>query len=334
MAFKCFFKRSIFVGAWWLCGFTHAQSVQTVEGAIPLREVGWALEHEHLLVDFVGASAYSRNRWNEDSAVVRILPFLLQAKSAGVKTLFDCTPNFLGRDARLLLRLARESGVQLVTNTGLYGGSDNKFLPAYAFEETAEQLAVRWMNEYRNGLDGTTVKPGFMKISVNPGPLSDISKKLITAAALAHLATGLSIASHTGPAVPALEQLDILQANGVRPEAFVWVHAQNERQIQKFVDVARYGAWVSLDGVGDDNIAWHVEVLGMMKKERLLKRVLISHDAGWFDPAQPRGGQFRPFTAIFEKLIPALKQAGFSGKEIQLLLQENPAQAYAVRIRK
>jgi phosphotriesterase-related protein len=173
-----------------------------------------------------------------------------------------------------------------------------------------------------------------MKISVNPGPLSDISKKLITAAALAHLATGLSIASHTGPAVPALEQLDILQANGVRPEAFVWVHAQNERQIQKFVDVARYGAWVSLDGVGDDNIAWHVEVLGMMKKERLLKRVLISHDAGWFDPAQPRGGQFRPFTAIFEKLIPALKQAGFSGKEIQLLLQENPAQAYAVRIRK
>jgi phosphotriesterase-related protein len=313
----------------WVLAAQHR--VVTVQGEIPAKKVGLALEHEHLLVDFVGAKDYSRNRWNEDEAVAKILPHLKEAKNRGVQTLFDCTPNFLGRDPRLLLRLAQASGVQLVTNTGLYGGSDNKFLPAYAFEETAGQLAARWQAEFEKGLEGTAVRPGFMKISVNPGPLSDISKKLITAAAYTHLATGLAIASHTGPAVPALEQLAILQDLGVAADAFIWVHAQNERQIQKFVDVARLGAWVSLDGVNDENTNWYVEVLTMMKREKLLHRVLISHDAGWFDPAQPGGGTFRPFTALFDKLMPALKAAGFTKKDLRVLLHDNPARAYALR---
>jgi phosphotriesterase-related protein len=57
---------------------------------------------------------------------------------------------------------------------------------------------------------------------------------------------------------------------------------------------------------------------------------LISHDAGWFDPGKPDGGTFRPFTAIFQKLIPALRATGFTQKEIDLLLIKNPAKAYAV----
>jgi phosphotriesterase-related protein len=73
-----------------------------------------------------------------------------------------------------------------------------------------------------------------------------------------------------------------------------------------------------------------VDVLSLLKKENLLHRVLISQDAGWFDPGKPEGGEFRPFTTIFKKLIPALKQAGFSQHDIDQLLITNPATAYAV----
>lgn len=317
-----------------LAASTQAQHrLLTVTGFVDSKEVGFTLPHEHLLVDFVGAKEYGRSRWNEDEAFSKILPHLLDAKQRGLKTLVDCTPNYLGRDARLLFRLAGASGVQLVTNTALYGGSDNKFLPPYAFSETAEQLAARWVAEFETGIDGTAVRPGFMKISVNPGPLSEISKKLITAAAYTHLATGLTIASHTGPAQPALQQLDILNALGVKPEAFIWVHAQNERQIQKFVDLARMGAWVSLDGVAEENVSWYVEVLMMLKKERLLSRVLVSHDAGWFDPAQPGGGIFRSFTTVFDKLVPALRGAGFTRKDVQQIFERNPARAYSIKLR-
>lgn len=309
-----------------------AQTIISVTGNMPASKVGVSLSHEHLLVDFIGAEKYAHS-WNEEVAFNKILPFLKEAKEAGVQTLFDCTPNYLGRDAKLLKRLSIISNVKIITNTGLYGGSDNKFLPAYAFTESAEQLSQRWITEFENGIDGTTVRPGFMKISVNPGPLSDISKKLITAAAITHKATGLTIASHTGPALPAFEQLEILKQQGVSPEAFIWVHAQNEKQSQKFIDIAILGAWVSLDGVNDENIPWYVDVLSLLKKENLLHRVLISHDAGWFDPAQSDGGEFRPFTTIFHKLIPALKQVGFTEHDIDQLLITNPATAYSVTIR-
>jgi phosphotriesterase-related protein len=308
----------------------QAQTILSVTGNIPSSKAGITLSHEHLLVDFIGADKYSRSRWKEEEAFIKILPYLKEVKNAGVQTLFDCTPNFLGRDAKLLLRLSQASNINIVTNTGLYGGSDNKYLPAYAFTESAEQLAQRWITEYEKGIDGTSVKPGFIKTSVNPGTLSEVSKKLITAAALTHKATGLTIASHTGPAIPALEQLDLLKQLGVKPSAFIWVHAQNEKQHQNFTVFARLGGWVSLDGVNDDNIPWYVDVLTLLKNEELLHRVLISHDAGWFDPGKPEGGSFRPFTAIFQKLIPDLKAAGFTQKEIDLLLIKNPAKAYAV----
>ena len=54
-----------------------------------------------------------------------------------------------------------------------------------------------------------------MKISVNPGNLTPISQKLVRAAAIAHLRTGLVIASHTGPAIAALEEIEILKQEGV-----------------------------------------------------------------------------------------------------------------------
>jgi len=305
----------------------------SVTGNIPTSKTGVTLAHEHLLVDFIGAENYSHSRWKEDEAFNKILPFLKEAKEAGVQTLFDCTPNFLGRDAKLLLRLSNAANVNIITNTGLYGGSDNKYLPAYAFKESAEQLAQRWISEFEKGIDGTSVRPGFMKISVNPGPLSEISKKLITAAAISHKATGLTIASHTGPAIPALEQIEILKQQGVRADAFIWVHAQNEEQDQKFVDIARSGAWVSLDGVNEENIQRYADMLSLLKKENLLHHVLISHDAGWFDPGKPDGGTFRPFTTIFKKLIPSLEAAGFTQKEIDQLLIINPAVAYSVSLR-
>ena len=95
--------------------------------------------------------------------------------------------------------------------------------------------------------------------------------------------------------------LEILKQLGVRPDAFIWVHAQNEKQTQTFIDVAKSGAWVSLDGVNDENIQWYVDRLSLLKKEKLLHHVLISHDAGWFDPGKPDGGTFRPFTTISHK---------------------------------
>ncbi|MEX2232433.1 MAG: phosphotriesterase [Cyclobacteriaceae bacterium] len=308
--------------------------VMTVTGMIDSSAMRNTLAHEHILVDFIGAEEINPPRWDRDEVIKKVLPYLEEAKNSGCHTLVDCTPNYLGRDVVLLKQLSEKSGLYIVTNTGYYGGSDNKFLPAHTFSETADQLARRWINEWKNGIDGTPIKPGFMKISVNPSNLSDVSRKLIDAAAHTHLKTGLTIASHTGPAVAAFEQLEILKSHRIDPAAFIWVHAQNETDNDQYVRAAREGAWVSLDGLSSDNVQDYIQKLLFLKKEKCLHKILLSHDAGWYDPGKADGGDFREYTVLFKKLIPALELEGFVESEILELIQKNTANAFSIGVKK
>lgn len=310
------------------------RTVMSVTGPINAGDLGTSLIHEHILVDFIGAAKYDPQRWNDDDVTKKVLPYLNEVKKTGCKTIVDCTPNYLGRDVQLLQRLSRESGLSIITNTGYYGGSDEKFLPPQVFTESPDELAARWTTEWENGIDGTGIKPGFMKISVNPGSLSVASRKLVEAAAKTHLRTGLTIASHTGPGIAAFEEIDILKSQGVSPDAFIWVHAQSEKNFDEYVRAVRIGTWVSLDGVGDSNIQQYAENLLRLKKENSLHRILISHDAGWYEPGKPDGGNFRGYTTIFDKLIPSLKEKGFNKKDIDQLLVVNPREAFSIRVRK
>lgn len=313
---------------------TKGLVIMTVRGPVDATSIGNTLVHEHLLVDFIGAKLINNERWNKDEVMDKVLPFLDEIKLAGCKTFIDCTPNYLGRDVVLLERLSSTAGMNIITNTGYYGGSDNKFLPDHAFTETADALANRWINEWKFGIDKTGIKPGFIKTSVNPGPLTDISKKLINAAAITHLKTGLTIASHTGPAVPAMEQIEILKKGKISPSAFIWVHAQTETDRSYFVKAAKDGAWISLDGLSDDNVSAYADHVEFMKNEKLLDRVLISHDAGWYEPGKPGGGNFRGYTTLFSKLLPELKKRNITQSEIDTLIHHNPKNAFTVAVRR
>lgn len=306
----------------------------TVKGPIDPSNMGNTLIHEHILVDFIGAKLIKSERWNRDEVADKVLPYLDELKAAGFLTFIDCTPNYLGRDVVLLERLSSDTRLNIITNTGYYGGQDQKFLPENAFTDTADALAAKWTNEFKFGIDKTGIKPGFIKISVNPATLSDISKKLIKAAALTHLKTGLTIASHTGPAIPALEQIEIVKGQKIDPSAFIWVHAQNENDKSHYITAAKQGAWVSLDGLSDDNVQDYVDRLSFMKKENLLNRTLVSHDAGWYEPGKPGGGNFRGYMTLSNKLIPALKQSDFSDADIRMLILENPKNAFTIGFRR
>ena len=56
----------------------------------------------------------------------------------------------------------------------------------------------------------------------------------------------------------------------------------------------------------------------------LLGRVLVSQDAGWFHVGEPNGGTFRPFTTMFERFLPMLRERGLSAAEKRQLIVDNP----------
>lgn len=302
--------------------------IHSVTDSIAVESIGLTLVHEHMLVDFIGADSVSPERYSRDEVIAKVLPYLMEVKKYGVKTIFDCTPSYLAKDPLLLRELSEKSGITLITNTGFYGAVGGKYIPDFVFEENAAQLAERWISEYQNGIDQTGIKPGFIKISVNEeDPLLEVDAKLVRAAGITHENTGLLIYSHTGTWNTAKQEVEILQKMGIDPSAFVWVHAQAEQDFQNYLTAAQLGVWISLDGIG-----WGLEEyedrLVFAKENGILEHVLISHDAGWFDPSKPDGGDFVPFTNIFEKLMPALNAKGFEEADWKLLLEENPKRAF------
>jgi phosphotriesterase-related protein len=310
--------------AWQPAGPASPARVQTVLGPVWPVTLGRTLIHEHLLVDFIGAAAVSRSRYDRDEVFARARPFLEQARAKGLHTLVECTPMWLGRDLELLRRLSQASGVAIVTNTGYYGAANDKFLPPHAFTESAEALSARWIAEAKDGIENTGIRPGFMKIGVDAGRLSEVDAKLVRAAALTYQATGLRIHSHTGDGVAAIAQLDLLESLRVPADAFVWVHAQNEKNLGVHVAAARRGAWVEFDGVSDVSLDEHAALVLHMRAEGLMGRVLVSHDAGWYHVGEPNGGEFRPFTTLFDQFLPLLRRAGLSGAEERQLIVNNP----------
>ncbi|MEP0712161.1 phosphotriesterase [Algoriphagus sp.] len=310
---------------------SSSTSINTVTGSIPIDSIGLTLIHEHMLVDFIGADSVSPDRYTSAQVIAKVLPYLLEVKKYGVKTIFDCTPSYLAKDPLLLKKLSEQSGIQLITNTGFYGAVEGKYLPDFAFTESAEQLSRRWIVEFENGIEETGIKPGFIKISVNEeSPLREVDAKLVKAAGLTFKETGLNIYSHTGTWKTAKQEVAILEEMGVDPSAFVWVHAQAEQDFQNYLEAAKRGIWISWDGIGW-SIDEYVERLLFAKENGFLDQVLISHDAGWYDPAKPDGGDFLPFTNIFVMLMPSLNAKGFGESDWKMLLEENPRSAFGIR---
>ena len=306
--------------------------ILTVTGKMDLDTTLVWLSHEHILVDFIGADSIKPNSWNQTEIEAEVLPYLKELKKHKVDVFVDATPNFLGREVGLLKSLSERTGLRIITNTGLYGARNNKFIPEYAKDLSAEELAALWIEEYENGISGSSVRPGFIKISVDDTlPLHPYHKKLVKAAAITHKATGLAIASHTGKAAALWPQLEILKNSGVDPSAFIWIHAQAEDDYGEFLKAAHSGCWISLDGMGWE-LEKHIEKVRYAKENNFLDRVLISHDAGWYDP-QKDVQEIQPYTAIFTEVYPRLKASGFTEGEWNQLISINPAEAFQIKIR-
>src|SRR5690349_5167322 len=71
------------------------------------------LVHEHVLVNF------ARAKYDPDTVFNLVKPKIDAVVKLGCKRFQDCTPNFIGRDAKLLRRLQDACGVEIWTNTGL-----------------------------------------------------------------------------------------------------------------------------------------------------------------------------------------------------------------------
>ena len=314
--------------------------VMTVRGAIDPSELGLCLAHEHIVHRF-GDDPAEPPSYDQGAVIERVLSYLKYVKTLGARSIVDCNAMYFGRDPELLKELSEASGLHIVTNTGYYAASEDRYVPVHAHRESAERIARYWIEEFEKGIQSTGVRPGFIKCAVDPGPLSEIDAKLVRAAAITHRETGLTMAVHTGNNPDAVdEQLTILQEEGVRPEAWMWTHAQNVKAGGDLVRAAKRGGWISLDHLrvpyyengkkmDSSTVEKHFEPLNELKANGLADRAVLSHDATGHAPGQTS----TRFDALMTTFVPMLRAAGYSEDEIGLLTTGNPAKAFTIRRR-
>ncbi len=300
--------------------------INTVNGTIDADNLGLVLSHEHIMSNF-GSNVDSTSIYKEKELFEQVIPYLKKLKAVGVQSIFDCTTAYFGRRVDLLKKISDATGIHIITNTGIYGAANDRYIPPLAYEADLETLSKIWIEEFENGIDGTKIKPGFIKLAFDSGTPSEIDKKLFEAGIRTHLKTGLTLAVHTGNNKEAAQkQLALLEKYNVHPSAWVWVHANAFEDDAFLMEVAKKGAWISLDGVNKNESLLYLERIKRFRKKGILHKILLSHDGNGF----PRGGEIRKFDAITQNLVPVLLSNGFTEKEVRQLLVENPKGAYGL----
>jgi phosphotriesterase-related protein len=308
-------------------------SIQTVKGPVAIESLGLILPHEHLFTDLRGPEAPGYARAEPEAVAQVMAPYLAAAHAAGVTALVECSTAGVGRNVAVLRHLAEHTPIHIVAPTGVYRDA---FVPLALRELGAEELAANWLRDLTEGIDGTSARAGFVKISVSDDGPTPLEVRILEAAALASRQTGAAVASHTASGALALHEMEILEAAGLDLDRFVWVHANLEPDPALHREAARRGAYVEFDAIG---AAWQsqaamVEYTLALVEAGYADRILLSHDAGWYDPSQPDGqpadGGIRGYTALSEAFLPALHARGLSGAQVRQITATNPARAFAL----
>jgi len=205
--------------------------IRTIGGDLPAELAGPVYAHEHLIVDspLVAETMPDIHLHSVEEARAEIQTCV----AAGVRTMVDAMPAGSGRDPERLSRISVLTGMRVVAATGLH--TEKYYVDVeWANEETAEQLAGRFIADVVDGIDkhdyrGEAIerimaRAGVVKVATMAAELTARDRRLFEAAALTIAATGVPILTHTEGGQGGYEQIELLADLGVSPERVALSH--------------------------------------------------------------------------------------------------------------
>ena len=298
----------------------------TVRGPVAPDKLGRTLPHEHLLIDL------ARVTRNFDHFLHDVSLASIEAsrfRDAGGATIVDLTNRNLGRDPRGLCAIAEQTGLNIVMGCGWYR---EPYYDREVYEKSTNQLADDIVRDIVEGVDGTGIRAGIIGEigSDDRLPISPAEERSFRAAARAQRRTGLTISTHAAFSRVGLDQLDLLEEEGVDPRRVIIGHAGHMSDPDYHVLLAQRGAWVQFDrirGMHAWDVQRYVELIQRFLDRGFLDRLLLSHDVCMLPHLHAYGGTGYDYllTGFTERLC----AAGLSQREIDTLLIDNPRAALA-----
>ena len=307
--------------------------IQTVKGIVSTDQLGLILPHEHLFTDLRGPWATDYALADLGAVEHTMVPYMEAALRAGATAIVECSTVGVGRNIPVLRCLAEAAPIHIIAPTGVYRDA---YVPPRLRNMGPEDLAKEWIRELTLGMEGTEIRAGFIKVAVSDNGPTALEVRNLKAAATASRQTGASVMCHIPEGVIAQRVVEVLGLVGLDLSRFVWAHANLEPDPALHLEAARRGVYVEFDAVG---AVWQSQEAMVDYTVSLIEagqadRILLSHDAGWYDPSQadgkPLDGGVRGYTALVLEFIPMLRARGVTDELIHLMTVVNPARAISM----
>jgi len=292
-------------------------------------ELGMILPHEHIFVDLRTWDTPGYAQAEVGEVIQLMAPEIRKAQEAGVTAIVECSTVGVGRRADIDRAVSETANLPLVIPTGIYR---EPWVPDWAHAASEAKLAEWMLSELQGEIEQSGVQAGWIKLSAGDDGLTDCETKILRAAATAGRKTSAVIGSHTIRGRVVRDQLDIIEKMGYASDRFIWIHTQAEPDFELHLEMARRGAWLEYDAIGNadvENDEYYIQNIQRLVDAGLGNQLLLSHDRGWYDPALPGGGVPKPYTYLPEQFLPKLRAAGVDDTTIHQLTHINPYRAFA-----
>lgn len=307
-------------------------NVMTVRGPVPAERLGFTLMHEHIFLD-LSRDVFGRNGMLNDTELA--YRELMRCKEAGGVTVVDQTTGGLrGHDNDLLpinhalavRQMAERTGLNIVLGAGWYR---EPYYEPRLYRMKTDEIADELERDVTQGIDGTDVRAGILgEIGAHFTWVSPVEERVFRAVARAHKRTGVTVATHALNWSVGLDQLDILQEEGVDPRRVVVGHCQSHPYHDYHAEIARRGAFVSFDRMGVTNEYEHdasVRLVKQMVDAGLTRHVLLSQDVCWRQDYDAYGG--KGYAYVPGALLTELRGLGIADEQLNEITVDNPRRA-------
>jgi phosphotriesterase-related protein len=314
--------------------------LETVTGPVAIRDITWALAHEHMHGDFTGSNPplwtelpkgyelpdYADTDWS--AATGACINAVNEVKAQGVDLIVDYSPAGVGRNVRMLREVSRRTGVHIIAASGLYRTAWG--IPPELANYDADELASHFVRELTQGTEGTGVKAGFMKLSVGPNGPSPHDETVYRGAARAAAKTGAAVGIHATTVASFHSALAILDDEKLDVTRLIWAHAGTAtKDFAEFQPLGERGIYISFENLTAGRTPTdeeHLELIEQFLNADLGDRIHLSTDA--VITAHPPVAQYdKDMRYPYKVFKPKLEQR-FGTRIVRQILRDNVVNAY------